>query len=104
MGHGMMGGYGAYALGLSADQRGKIAGIWNSSTTKAWPIMGQLREQYFHFTRLMAETNPDRAAVNKIYARISELQRQLLDLRLDARQQMMEVLTPEQRKQLEQGF
>ena len=104
MGPGMMGGYGAYALGLDADQRGKIAGIWNSTTNKAWPILGQLREQYFRFSQLMAETSPDKATVNKVYARIGELQRQLLDQRLDARKQMLEVLTPDQRKKLEQGF
>ncbi len=104
MGYGMMGGYGAYALGLSADQRSKMAGIWNDSVNKAWPIMGQLREQNFRFAQLMSESNPDRAAVNKVYSRISELRKQLLDQRLDARQKVMEVLTAEQRKKLQQGF
>lgn len=104
MGRGMMGGYGAYALGLSAEQRSKIAGIWNGSINKAWPIMGQLREQYFQFARLMNVENPDRVAVNKAYARISDLRKQLLDIRLDARQQMMGVLTADQRKELQQGY
>ena len=104
MGPGMMGGYGAYALGLSAEQRSKMAGIWNDSLSKAWPVMGQLREQNFRFAQLMGESNPDRAAVNKVYSRISELRKQLLDLRLDARQETMKVLTAEQRKKLQQGF
>ena len=104
MGPGMMYGYGGRALGLSAEQRGKLAGIWNDAINKAWPIMGQLREQYFRFARLMGEENPDRAAVNKVYTRISDLRKQLLGMRLDARQQMMEVLSADQRKKLQQGF
>ena len=104
MGPGMMGGYAGYALGLSAEQRGKIAGIWNDSVSKAWPIMGQLREQNFRFAQLMNESTPDREAVNKVYSRISELRKQLLDQRLDARQKTLEVLTAEQRKKLQQGF
>ena len=104
MGPGMMYSFGGDALGLSAEQRGKIAGIWNDAINKAWPIMGQLREQYFRFARLMGEENPDRAAVNKAYTRISDLRKQLLGMRLDARQQMMEVLSADQRKKLQQGF
>ncbi len=104
MGPGMMYGYGAYGLGLTTQQHGKIAGIWNESINKAWPIMGQLREQYFQFMQLMREETPDRTAINKIYARISDLRKQLLDVRLDARQQMMGILTADQRKKLEQRF
>ena len=104
MGYGMMGRYGgAYALGLTSEQRDNIAVIRNDSINKAWPIMGQLRSQYFEFARLMNVENPDRAAINKTYARISDLQKQLLDMRLTARQQMMKVLTADQRKLLMQG-
>ena len=104
MGSGMMGNYGARFLGLSSEQRRKIAGIWNGSISKAWPIMGQLREQYFQFGRLVGEEKPDRATINKLYTRISNLRGQLLNLRLDARQQMMGVLTADQRKKMQQGF
>jgi len=103
MGRHMMGGYGAFVRGLNAEQRNKIAGIRNEAMNKAWPIMGQLRNQYFQFAQLMKAENPDRAAINKVYARISDLQKQLLDLRLATRQQMMKVLTADQRKELLQG-
>lgn len=104
MSRGMMGGYGGFAaLGLNSEQRDKIAGIRNDSINKAWPLMGQLRNQYFEFARLMSAENPDRTAINRAYARISDLHKQLLDLRLTARQEMMKVLTADQRKQLMQG-
>lgn len=104
MGPGLMYGYAAHALGLTADQRDKLAGIWNDSMKKAWPVMGSLREQNFQLSRLLRAESPDRAAVNKVYGRITDLRKQLLDLRLQARQDMMGVLTAEQRKELRERF
>lgn len=104
MGPGLMYGYAAHALGLTADQRDKLARIWNDSMKKAWPVMGGLREQNFQLSRLLRAETPDRAAVNKIYGRITDLGKQLLDLRLQARQEMMGVLTAEQRKELRERF
>lgn len=107
MGPGMMYGYGGYwghGLRLSSQQRDKIAAMWNDMMKQAWPIMGQLREQYFDFARLNASMNPDRTAIDKVYLQIADLQRKLLDLRLQARQQMLGVLTAAQRKQLEDFY
>jgi len=100
IGYGMMHGYGAHALGLSADQREKIADIHNDAMKKAWPVMGQLREAHFQLARVMRSEKPDRAAVDKAYERVSKLQRQLLDMRLMTHQQVLGVLTDQQRKQL----
>lgn len=97
---GLMYGYAAHALDLNADQRDKLARIWNDSMKKAWPVMGSLREQNFQLSRLLNAETPDQTVVNKVYGRITELRKQLLDLRLQARQDMMGALTAEQRKEL----
>jgi len=104
MGPGLMYGYAAHAPGLTADQHDKLARIWNDSMKKAWPVMGSLREQNFQLSRLLDAETPDRAAVNKVYGRITALRKQLLDLRLQARQDMMGVLTADQRKELRERF
>lgn len=98
--HGFLGGWGGHALGLSAEQEQKIADIHERTFKAAWPLMGQLREHYFDFARLSAAAEPDRVAIDKAYEQISALKQKLLDLRLQARKDVYEVLTPAQRKQL----
>ncbi len=114
MGPGMMGGRGmgymmlygpeARALGLSSEQRGKIAGIWDGAMQKAWPIMGQLREANFKFARLMHSPSPNPGDVRKVHELISSLQLKLIEIRLEARGQMMKGLTPAQMKTLREAF
>lgn len=101
-GPGMMnGGYTAGNLGLSSQQRKQMADIWNRTMTKAWPILGQLREQYFNLAQLFNAENPDRKAIDATYAQITALQKQLLDIHFEAHQKFKSVLTAEQRKQLQ---
>lgn len=102
MGRGMMGGYGFTMLNLSADQHAKLAKIWNDTMNKAWPILGELRDQRYQMAKLMYAEQPNMAAINKTFDRITELQRKLLDVRLEARQQMFGILTEDQRKVLQE--
>lgn len=110
-GPGMMGGYGwgmqgflanqAHRLGLTKEQHEKIADIWNGAMTQAWPIMGQLRQLRFHMHQLMNSGTVNEDAVNRTYEQMATLQRRLLDIRLEARTKMLDVLTVRQRKELQ---
>lgn len=99
--HGFLGGWAGHALGLSSAQRDKIDAIRMHTFKAAWPLMGELLEQRFEFARLSAAAAPDQAAIDKAYDRIGALGKQLLDLRLQARKDLLDVLTAAQRKQLE---
>jgi Spy/CpxP family protein refolding chaperone len=105
-GPGMMGGYGRggglAALDLSSEQRDKIAAIQEENRRKNWDAMGQLRSEQFKLGQMYNADKVDSAAVAEQQKKVDELRRQLLKSRLDARNQVAAILTPEQRKQLRQ--
>lgn len=113
-GRGMMGGYGpgmqpffareARRLGLTTEQREKIGDIWNKAMTQAWPIMGQLRQLRFHMHQSMRSSTVNEGEINQTYERMATLRRRLLDIRLEAREKTMKILTERQRKELENSF
>jgi len=111
-GQGMMGSYGfgpGMMLGhfmsgnieLSSSQREQMADIWNHMMSDAWPILGELRQQYYDLSRLFYAEHPDRAAIDRTYAKISALQKKLLDIHLQTHQKFESLLTAQQRKQLQ---
>ena len=109
-GPGMMGGrgpgfgYGAgvAALDLSSEQREKIAAIQEENRRKNWDAIGQLRSKQFKLGQMYNADKIDSTAVAEQQKKVDELRRQLLKSRLDARNQVAAILTPEQRKQLRQ--
>jgi Spy/CpxP family protein refolding chaperone len=111
-GPGMMGGYGGgrgfgpgggvAALDLSSEQREKIAAIQEENRRKNWDAMGQLRSEQFKLGQMYNADKVDSAAVAEQQKKVDELRRQLLKSRLDARNQVAAILTPEQRKHLRQ--
>lgn len=103
-GPGMMGGYGRglAALDLSAEQRDKIAAIQEENRRKNWDAMGQLRSEQFKLSQMYNTDKIDSTAVSEQQKKVDELRRQLLKSRLDARNQVAAILTPEQKKHLRQ--
>jgi Spy/CpxP family protein refolding chaperone len=106
-GPGMMGGYGRGpggfgALDLSGEQRDKIAAIQEENRRKNWDTMGQLRSEQFKLRQMYQADKIDSAAVSEQQKKVDELRRQLLKSRVDARNQVSAILTPEQRKHLRQ--
>jgi Spy/CpxP family protein refolding chaperone len=105
-GPGMMGGYGRggglVALDLSSEQREKIAAIQEENRRKNWNTMGQLRSEQFKLGQMYSADKVDSAAASEQQKKVDELRRELLKSRLDARNQVAAVLTPEQRKHLRQ--
>jgi Spy/CpxP family protein refolding chaperone len=110
-GPGMMGGRGPgfgpggglIALDLSSEQREKIAVIQEENRRKNWDAMGQLRSEQFKLGQMYNADKVDSAAVSEQQKKVDELRRQLLKSRVDARNQVAAILTPEQRKHLRQS-
>ena len=104
-GPGMMYGRGGsgLALDLTSEQRDKVAAIQEENRRKNWEAMGQLRSEQFKLGQMYNAEKVDPAAVAEQQKKVDELRRQLLKSRLDARNQVAAILTPEQRKHLRQS-
>jgi Spy/CpxP family protein refolding chaperone len=115
-GPGMMGGYGPgygggrgfgpggglAALNLSSEQSEKIAAIQEENRRKNWDTMGQMRAEQFKLRQMFNADKIDSNAVAEQQKKVDELRRQVLKSRVDARNQVAAILTPEQRKQFKQ--
>jgi Spy/CpxP family protein refolding chaperone len=113
-GPGMMGGYGPgygrgygpggglASLGLSAEQREKIAAVQEENRKANWGAMGQMRSEQFKLRQMYNADKVDSAAVADQQKKVDELRRQMLKSHVDARNQISAILTPEQRKQFRQ--
>ena len=117
-GPGMMGGYGRgpgygpgrgygpggglAALNLSSEQREKIAAIQEENRRKNWDRMGQMRSEQFRLRRLYSAEKLDPAAIAEQQKKVDDLRRQMIQSRAESHNQVMSVLTAEQRKQVRQ--
>lgn len=91
------------ALGLDDDQRARIAQIQEESRRKHWVTLGEWRTERFRLQGLYAADRLDERAIVEQQRKVDELQRQLLAARVAARNQISEVLSPEQRQRF-RGF
>jgi Spy/CpxP family protein refolding chaperone len=101
MGPGMMQGRGEFmarALGLSEDQRAKIRGIFEETRRKNWGTIGQIQSERFALQELMRGDKVDPGAAVEQKRKIDDLKRQVMRVRLEARNQVLAVLTPEQQE------
>jgi Spy/CpxP family protein refolding chaperone len=64
--------------------------------------MGQMRSEQFKLRRMYSAEKVDPAAVGEQQKKVDDLRRQLIQSRVEARNQVQAVLTPEQRKQFRQ--
>lgn len=112
MGPGMMGGYGrgygmppggwnAYGgIDLSADQRAKIAKIEQDVRTKHWALMGKMTDARYKVQELYDADKLDAAAIDQQYKTIDAVRRQMIDLSIEARNQINNILSKDQREKL----
>src|SRR6187397_2035929 len=96
MGGGMGGGFcteqGMASLGLTVEQRDKIAAIQAEVSSKQVELMDSMRE-------LRTQGSPDATR----YEAMAGLREQMFDLRREGRSRIEAVLTPEQRAQRRPG-
>ena len=88
----------ARVLGLSEDQRTKVRRIMEDTRRKNWDVIGQLRSERFNLREMMRadKVDPDAAVEQK--RKVDDLRRQLMRARLEARNQVLALLTPEQQE------
>jgi len=119
MGPGMMGGYGggygmgpgmmfgyadeAYAgLNLTPEQRKKIADIRQETSKAMWQLMGTMHEQGYHMQGMFGPGALDEPAARKSFQTMTETQKAMFEMQLEARKRIDAVLTKEQREGLRQ--
>ena len=97
-GGGMAGGYAA--LDLTDDQRQKLSGMGEDARRKSWDAMGQLRSEQYRLRELLRADPVNASAVVDQQGKVDGLRRQILKARIESRNEMAAVLTPDQRKRL----
>jgi len=90
------------SLNLSDEQRDRIQVMQEENRQKNWTAMGQLRTDMFALRRMYYADKVDANAVAEQQKKVDELQRQMLKSRLESRNRVEALLTPEQRKQFRQ--
>jgi Spy/CpxP family protein refolding chaperone len=102
-GMGMMGGMGAYSmLGLTSEQRSKINKIHDEARRKNWDTLGKMQDEQARLRDLYAADKRDPKAISAVVANVQALERQILEVMLDAHNRMEALLTDAQREQLKQ--
>jgi Spy/CpxP family protein refolding chaperone len=107
MGGGMMGyGYGQQGGGvfaginLTEEQRQKVLSVQEEHRQKNWAAMGEVRAEQYKLRSLYGADKVDADKVTEQQKKVDELRRQMLKSRVEAHNQMVAILTPEQRKEL----
>jgi Spy/CpxP family protein refolding chaperone len=86
------------ALGLSEEQRAKIDAIREETRRKNWDAIGQIRAERFKLRQMFRAEQVDPGTVVEQRRKVDDLRRQVMRARLEARNQILALLTPEQRQ------
>ena len=88
----------AQALGLSENQRAKVRGIMEDTRRKNWDVLGQIRSERYRLREMLRGDKVDPNAAVEQKRKVDDLKRQVMRSRLEARNQVLALLTPEQRE------
>lgn len=99
MGHmGMMSVTGDFhMLELDDAQRAEIRKIRSQLRKESLPIMGRVMDEQDKLCDLYAQERRDAKAIGSVYAKIFDMQRQMIEASIEAHNRAREVLTDEQR-------
>ena len=89
-------------LDLTSDQRTKLGKIQDETRKRHWDLMGKLFDEQARLRDVYATERPDPKQVGQVYGNIAKLQQQMAEIATDAHNRMFDVLTKEQRDQLQQ--
>jgi len=99
-GYGPRGGGGPLAaLDLTEEQSRKIAVLREENRRKNWDVMGNMRTEQFKLRQMLFTDKPDPEAVAEQQKKVDDLRRQMIKSRVESRNQIAGILTPEQRQQ-----
>lgn len=107
MGPDMMGGCGAFeaaGLDLTPEQRQKLTDIQRDMFDKRWQLMGKMHAADGPMSKAWAGGEVDEKAARQAYDEMAKAHKEMFEAQMEARKRVQAVLTPEQRKQLEQGY
>ena len=112
-GHGMMGGYGGMgvkmlgprtsmvqSLNLSDEQRGKITKLIDKLQHDNWNTMGMIMDDSDTLRDLYHADKRDPVAIDAAYQKIFDLKRKMIKAALDTENEIEDLLTADQLKQL----
>ena len=103
---GMMGGghmgmmMGFEKLGLTDEQREQIGEIKHKLHKQHWSIMGQMIDVKEELRKAHSGDMPDPKAVGAVYGKMFDLQRQMIEARMEAKNLAFDLLTEEQVAQM----
>lgn len=86
---------------LTDEQRSRVKQISDGERKQHWALMGKMLDEQTKLRDLLEQATPDPKAVGAAYGSISQLQQQMLESHLQARNELQGLLTPEQREQVE---
>lgn len=89
-------------LDLTDDQRTKLGKIQDETRKRHWDLMGKVFDEQARLRDVYATERPDPKQVGQVYGNIAKLQQQMAEITTDAHNRMFDVLTKEQREQLQQ--
>lgn len=105
MGHmGAMGGmtpYMAVMLGLSEEQMAEVHQIRDDRMGEHWNLMRQMHGSMQGLMSVWGEPDPEPSEVGAMYAQMSEIKRKMIELQVEMRRAVRDVLTAEQRERLD---
>ncbi len=98
----MMGGYGN--LNLTPDQQNKMLEIQKKLDQQRWDLMGRMHQQGYQGMHAYKDGKFDEAGARRQYEVMSVMHKQMFELMVQGQKEMDEVLTPDQRKQMQQPW
>lgn len=90
-------------LELSPDQQSRIGQIQQEALQKDLGLRQQIGNEQQKLRQLLLQDKPDPKAVGEAYDKVAQLQRQLIQSRVEAQNRIEVLLTPEQRHQFQQN-
>ncbi len=90
-----------WMLDLSDGQRSELYKIRRQLRKKNWSMTGQIMDEMDTLQELYAADTRDAAAIGKVYGKIFDLKRQIIEASIEAGNQMEQVLSTEQAEQLQ---
>jgi Spy/CpxP family protein refolding chaperone len=108
-GPGMMNGWGPGAgalsqLDLSDAQSAQVEKIQAETQKKQRVLMRQMWEEQDKLADLYDDDKRDPAAIGKVYSKVSDLQRQAMEMHVEAENKINALLTKEQKSQLRRSY
>lgn len=109
MGPGMMGAWGVgmgplYMLDLTDAQTAQMEKIQTEMMSKHRTFARQMWDEQERLGDLYGSDKRDPDKIGKVYSKISELQRQMIEMHTEAENKMEALLTKEQKEQLRRGY